>query len=403
MPLKRNSPWILVIVGIFSVVPLQAESDPHTTVGYPALVAIPVLPLDTLSDTTGVQAAEPPKLLPKPGLGATVRPFDSLPADPPTLQGQVEGRSPAATRAEAGLAREKGLVLAAETGKPVSGVMILLIGEESVSGVLGEKDRYTAQSDKDGIYHLIGVKAGRYRIKAGRQGFSFYEAQGAVFTPGENPIREIRLERSVLKGQLIEAKGGSNAGGAASMMAARKSSSSVMEGVGAEQIAKGTDSDAGAVAKRVTGASVIGGKFVYVRGLGERYTNMTLNGLPVPSPEKDKRVVPQDLFPSSIIEMFSIYKTLAPDLSPDFAGGHIALVTKGIPDKDEFKLELGVSAKEYIHDGAWLTQDRDRLTYDGGSGWQTYLGFDDGTRAVPDGVPDNINQVDYGDSARAGF
>jgi hypothetical protein len=93
-----------------------------------------------------------------------------------------------------GSGSEKGLVLSAETGKPVPQAMLLLTGE---------KDRYSCQSDKDGIYYLSGIKPGKYRIKAGKKGFAFYEREGVVLIAGENPFREIRLDRSILKGQII--------------------------------------------------------------------------------------------------------------------------------------------------------------------------------------------------------
>jgi hypothetical protein len=154
----------------------------------------------------------------------------------------------------------------------------------------------------------------------------------------------------------------------------------------------------------------VGGKYVYVRGLGERYTNMTLNGLPVPSPEKDKRVVPQDLFPAGSLESFAIYKTFVPDLYSDFGGGSVALVTKGIPEKAFFKVSAS-SGNHYhsrIDTADYLPAYREeapkngkdpkslpegwqvgnnRLSYSGGN---TFWGFDDGTRSLPDGFPEII-------------
>lgn len=329
--------------------------------------AVPVKSLEELADTT---LSAPP--LPDTAARAEVgRAALSYPDSGAARQNPGTGAS-----------AERGLILSGESGKPIPGALVMLVSGD---------ERYSTQSDGDGLYAFAAVKPGSYRIKAGKQGYAVYEREAQEFVPGGNPVREIRMDRSVPKGQLIEAKGGSGAGSSVSLMEVRRKHAGVMEGVSSEQIAKSTDADAGAVARRVTGTSLVGGKYIYVRGLGERYTNMTLNGLPVPSPEKDKRVVPQDLFPSWALESFSIRKTFSPDAYSDFAGGSVALETRGIPEKDFLKVSLGGSGTEYSGDGQLLNFGRDRLTYDGGN---TYFGFDDGTRSLPEDFPTTILQVD---------
>ncbi len=367
--LLRFPAHVLLVLNLVSG--LLAAEPP----GLPADGAVPVKSLDELADTSGAIPATPRSDSAPPRAAASGGSADTTAAD----TALAPTRSPSAASVRSG---EKGLILSAETGKPVPHALVIL---------MGEAERYSRESDADGLYQFADVQAGAYRLKVGKRGFAVYERESQSFAPGGNPVREIRLERSVPKGQLIEAKGGSGAGSSAALLAARRKSSGVMEGVGAEQIAKGTDADAGAVARRITGTSLVGGKYIYVRGLGERYTNMTLNGLPVPSPEKDKRVVPQDLFPAWALESFAIRKTFTPESYADFAGGSVALETKGIPEKDFLKISLGGSGIEYRGDGQFLNFGRDRLTYDGGN---TYFGFDDGTRNLPDGFPRTILQVD---------
>jgi hypothetical protein len=380
---------------LFLAFRIGANPAPAPIPDFPAPEKIPVKDLDALSDTASDTAAARPS-------GGAASPIGALPPsaahgpDSPAQAGagpaQVTpmistsgsaGPAPAAAGVADGAASipaasEKGIVLSAEDGKPVPQALVVLIGG---------RERFSCQSDKDGLYQLRGVPPGAYKLKVGKKGFALFERDSVAYVAGENPVREIRLERSVIKGQLIEAKGGSNAASAASMLAARRASSGVMEGVSAEQISKSTDADAGAVAKRVTGTSLVGGRYVYVRGLGERYTNMTLNGLPVPSPEKDKRVVPQDLFPAAALERFAIQKTFSPDLYSDFAGGSVALETRGIPEKPFFKISLGTGGTDFAGDPKFLNWGDPRLTYDGGN---TYWGFDDGTRNLPKGFPTSI-------------
>ncbi len=352
-------------LNIIALSSAQAAGDILPTYATPDL--IPVKSIEELLDSSG-QVAGPSAQ--SPGVDSLRNRTQKSVPEP----GSVSSNAPN----ETGLAIEKGLVLSSEEGKPVEKAMVILSGPNQ---------RFSCQSDRDGIYHLEGVKPGSYKIKVSKKGFSVFEQRDISLLAGENPVREIRLERSVLKGQVIEAKGGLNAGSASSMQAARRSSSGVMEGVGAEQISKSTDADAGAVAKRITGTSLVGGKYIYVRGLGERYTNMTLNGLPVPSPEKDKRVVPQDLFPAATIESFAIHKTFSPELYSDFAGGSVELITRGIPEKAFLKLSIGTGGTDFSGDAKFLNWGNDQLTYDGGN---TYWGIDDGTRSLPKGFPTSI-------------
>jgi len=343
---------------------------------FPGREIVPVKTIEELTDTSGHSSAMPDSQ--RAGTDSLSRGAHPLIASPSARVPVDSTTVPDSNRGASGPGQEKGLVLSVENGKPLAQAMVLLISSDM---------RVTCQTDKDGLYALTGVKPGTYRIKVGKKGFSVYEREGLIFHEGGNPFREIRLERSVLKGQLIEAKGDRNAGSAVSMQSARRSSAGVMEGVSAEQISKSTDADAGAVAKRVTGTSLVGGKYVYVRGLGGRYTNMTLNGLPVPSPEKDKRVVPQDLFPAAALESFAIHKTFSPDLYSDFAGGSVALVTRGIPERPFVKVSVRTGGTDFSGDGEFLNWGDRRLTYNGGN---TYWGFDDGTRSLPKGFPTSI-------------
>lgn len=134
------------------------------------------------------------------------------------------------------------------------------------------------------------------------------------------------------------------------------------------------DSDAAAALRRVTGLSLSRGKFIFVRGLNERYSSATLNGSPLPSPEPLRRVAPLDLFPTSILESVLVQKTFSPEYSGEFGGGLVEMRTKSVPD--ERFLEVSLSAG-----GNTETTLQDALLYDGGN--TDWLGFDDGTRNIP--------------------
>ncbi len=154
----------------------------------------------------------------------------------------------------------------------------------------------------------------------------------------------------------------------------KRDTAKVYETLSAEQIARAGDSDTAQALKRVTGLTLVDSRFVYVRGLGERYSSVLLNGAQIPSPDPTRRVVPLDLFPTDILEGVIVQKSYSAEMPGDFGGGTIQLRTRGYPD-DFF---LRISGTTGYVDG---TTGQDGLTYDGGS--RDWLGRDDGTRELP--------------------
>lgn len=141
-----------------------------------------------------------------------------------------------------------------------------------------------------------------------------------------------------------------------------------------EDLQRQGDSTAAEALTRVSGLSLVSGRFVYVRGLGERYSSALLNGSPLPSPEPLQRVVPLDLFPSAILSGAAVQKSFSPNYPGEFGGGVIDLQTVSIPDEPFFEVELGTG-------GNTETTFNRGLTYYGSD--TDFLGYDDGTRKKP--------------------
>ncbi|MDP2345099.1 MAG: TonB-dependent receptor [Deltaproteobacteria bacterium] len=166
-------------------------------------------------------------------------------------------------------------------------------------------------------------------------------------------------------------------GGAAQAVTERREQKQLVDVLGAQQMAKSGDGDAAAALRRVTGLTVVGGRYVYVRGLGDRYSSTLVNGAPLPSPEPEKRVVPLDLFPVALLESMVVQKTWSPDLPGEFGGGSVQLRTRNGPDdEDKPLLSLGVNASFVAG-----TSLREHALTPGGR--LDALGFDDGSRALP--------------------
>lgn len=148
----------------------------------------------------------------------------------------------------------------------------------------------------------------------------------------------------------------------------------VVSVLSAQDIARSGEGDIAGALQRVTGLSVVGGRFVYVRGLGERYSLALLNGSPLPSPEPLRRVVPLDLFPTSIIASTVVQKSYSVNYPGEFGGGVINLTTRSAPEEPFLDIGTGIG-------GDTITTQNLGYTYYG-SDWD-FFGFDDGTRDVP--------------------
>lgn len=153
-----------------------------------------------------------------------------------------------------------------------------------------------------------------------------------------------------------------------------RSAPAVVALLSAEAIARTGDGDIAGALGRVTGLSVVGNGYVYVRGLGDRYSLALLNGSPLPSPEPLKRVVPLDLFPTSIVASSLVQKSYSANFPGEFGGGVINLTTKAIPNESFLTVSGGISLD---------TETSGRLGYTYYGSGTDWTGFDNGTRDMP--------------------
>jgi hypothetical protein len=161
-----------------------------------------------------------------------------------------------------------------------------------------------------------------------------------------------------------------------------RDSSAVLDSIGSEQFARFGDSNAASALKRIAGVAISDGKYVVVRGLNERHTAVMLNGASLPSPDPSRRVVPLDIFPSTILDGIDVQKNFTPDVYADSSGGVVKLTTKNFPQEFEGKISASLG---YV-DGLTLS-DRDVQQSEG----LDLLGFgSEGDRALPSS--NSINQ-----------
>src|SRR5210317_2140906 len=112
--------------------------------------------------------------------------------------------------------------------------------------------------------------------------------------------------------------------------------------LGADTISRLGDSTVAAALRRVPGLTLVQDKYVYIRGLGERYSQSTLNRAQIPSPDLTRNVIPLNVFPTSIVESLRVQKAWSADLPANFGGGAVDIRTKGIPDGFVLNFEAGI-------------------------------------------------------------
>ncbi len=177
---------------------------------------------------------------------------------------------------------------------------------------------------------------------------------------------------------------------ATDVVAERIESDVPIDTLDSENISRVGDSDVAQALRRVPGITLAQGKFVYVRGLGERYSNTMLNGAPIPSPDLARNVLPLDIFPTFIVDALVVKKGFSPEMPAVLGGGNLDIRTRQIPEDRVFSIKISTGWNTY--------SDRNGLSYNGGG--SDGIGDDDGTRALPGTIADAIEtyQGDFSES-----
>lgn len=246
---------------------------------------------------------------------------------------------------------------------------------EATVTVVGTK--YKTVTDLDGRFRLE-LPPGTYVLRFFYELHKAERVSGIVVGAGEVAKVDAQLVPDEKAVDVVEVETEADRASMEGLILTRRRAAASGDAVGRVEIAKTPDRTAAEAARRVVGANIVDGRFVYVRGLGERYTNALLNGVPLPSPEPDRQAVPLDLFPSLVLEDLTIVKTFTPDSPADFTGGSVRINTRELPAKFLLSASLGMGFNTQ-------TTFAERLSYKGSS--TDWLGFDGGARKLPDSIP----------------
>lgn len=241
--------------------------------------------------------------------------------------------------------------------------------------VVGRKEKTFANID--GGYRLE-LPPGKYSIRVSFELYQPARVEAVEVKAGEVTRIDFNLVPDETSVEEVVIEDEADLASTEGQALGRKRSAVVGDGLGRAEIARTPDRNAAEAAQRVVGATLVGNRFVFVRGLGERYSNALLNGTPLPSTEPDRNSVPLDLFPSLVLDGLTIVKQFTPDMPADFAGGSVRITTRDFPKQPLFQISAN---------GTFNTASTFRTipTYYGSS--REWLGYDGGRRAFPEGIP----------------
>ncbi|MDE0127201.1 MAG: TonB-dependent receptor [Bryobacterales bacterium] len=261
-----------------------------------------------------------------------------------------------------------GFVYDASTGNAIPQVDVEMTGEVTV----------TATTTIEGSFTISDVPAGTYTVIYKSANHQAVNVEGLEVLAGEiadaSTVMSSKGETTVVD---VVAKVAASVATQEAMLVERKLASTVSDTISAEEIRGGTSSDASEAIEKVTGVTTMN-DFVFVRGLDPRYSGTTLNNALLASTEPERRVVPLDLFPASLIDSIKVQKTYAPDLPGEFSAGLVQVETTEFPTRPTLSVSYSIGYNTQ-------TQGRTFLDYPGGG--RDFFGFDDGSRALPDSIP----------------
>lgn len=258
----------------------------------------------------------------------------------------------------------RGTIFDNSSGEALIGVTVVIDGTTIGSA-----------TDFDGKFE-IQTEPGNYNLRVSYVSYSSLTIEDTPVKAGEVTLLDnIRLNEDVAQLDEVVVTAQAIRTTEEAMLTVKMKSTNVLDGISSSSFRKIGDSDAASAVRRVPGVSVEDGKYVFVRGLGDRYTKSTLNGLDLPGLDPDRNTVQMDMFPTSLIDNIIVLKSFTSDLPGDFTGGIVNIETKDFPEEKIFNISINGGYNPAMH------FNKNYLTYTGSS--TDFLGFDDGMRAFP--------------------
>jgi len=274
----------------------------------------------------------------------------------------------------------------ANTGSIAGKIVDSDTGDDLISAnILLEGTTIGAATDLTGSYFIKYVPAGTYDVRVSYIGYEQKRITGVEVKGGQTVTLNVSLGMEVLAGEEVVVTAKAIKNNETILLKDRQKAIAVSDAISAQAISRAGSGNAAEAMKQVTGASVVDGKYVYVRGLGDRYTSTQLNGVEIPSMNPYRRAGSIDLIPTNLVDNIVTVKSFTPDKPGNFSGGTVDIKTKDFPEQ----LEIAFNTSLSYNSNTTFRSDGP-IGYQGGK--RDWLGMDDGTRGIPDyitqhGVP----------------
>lgn len=240
-----------------------------------------------------------------------------------------------------------------------------------------EETNKQLSANVEGVFRVGLEKNKKYTLLVSSTGYNS-KLVADVDASSINEELVIVLEPKVVTGEAIVIRSTRRQESTVALISFQKNNTSLSNGLAADFIKRTPDKNTGEVLKRVSGASIQDNRFVIVRGLSDRYNSAMLNGALLPSTEPDKKAFSFDMLPAAMIDNIVINKTATPEYTGEFSGGLVQVNTRDIPTKRVLSVGIGFGYNNQSTFRDFTSNARNRFDW---------LGFDDGSRNLPDSFP----------------
>ncbi len=225
--------------------------------------------------------------------------------------------------------RISGIVTDKKTGETLIGVTVKLVGTARGAG-----------TDATGKYAIGSLSSGKYSLAVSYLGYTTQTLPNVIVKSGQTTTLNVVLEESgqTLKEAVVSVQASKET--EVALLVGQKKALEIKQGIGIQELSRKGVSDVEEGLTKITGITKVDGRGLFVRGLEDRYNNLLINGLAVPSNNPFKKIIPLDLFPTDIVSVIETYKTFNSNIYGDFAGGTFNIVTSR-GEKRQTKISLG--------------------------------------------------------------
>ncbi|MFO7891245.1 MAG: TonB-dependent receptor [bacterium] len=269
-----------------------------------------------------------------------------------------------------------GTVVETESGEPLFGANIYLVGTNNGTA-----------SDMKGHYRIVNIPAGTYTLKITYMGFKPSEITDVTVKPKKVTEINVSMIPEAIQGEKVTVSAKAIRNTEAILLKDRQKSATVSDAISTKTMSRTGSGNAAEAMNQVTGASVVDGRYIFIRGLGDRYTSTQLNGIELPGTDPYKRSANVDIISSALLDNIVTTKSFTPDKPGNFSGGTVDIHTKDFPNN--FNLSFSASTSYNTQ-----TSFNDNGLSIRNAGDLLWLGMSDGSMDIPEVVPDTLREID---------